>query len=98
MTKLPQRLTLTQTQQQWASIIDPVLANPINNARILKDISLVSGANVVNHLLGQALQGWIVTRKSAATDIYDTQNTNQTPALTLNLNSSNPAVVSIMVF
>jgi hypothetical protein len=99
MQLLPLRLTLAQMQNQWASIINPLLSNPAGNVSLLKSISLVSGSNTVNHLLGRELQGWYITRmRNAAAQIYDVQNTNPTPTLTLILHSSAPVVVDIAVF
>lgn len=99
MVKLPQKLQLDQMQSQWAAAINPVLVNPLNNANILKNQSLVSGPNVINHRLGASLQGWSIVRmRGVAASIYDTQDTNQTPQLTLNLNSSTAVVVDLMVF
>lgn len=95
---LPQRLTLPQTQNQWASQLDPIIANPTTNPGILKSISLIAGTTVVNHLLGRALQGWKLTRQRAAASIYDQQDTNPTPQLTLVLVSSDPVVVDLEVF
>lgn len=97
--RLPQKLTLEQLQNRWSSLIDPVLMNPVNNSLLLKNISLVSGANVINHKLGRPLQGWFVTRmRSVAISIYDTQDSNQMPDLTLTLNASAPCVVDLTVF
>jgi len=99
MAGLPQRLQLLEMQQKWASQLDPVLKNPVTNPGLLQSVSLVSGANVVNHKLGQNLQGWIVTRmRGSFVQIYDTQDSNQTPQLTLNLHSSGSCVVDILVF
>lgn len=98
MAKLPQRLTLQDTQVKWAAIIDPIVANPANNSLILQNIALVTGANVINHNLGQPLQGWSIVRQRAAASIYDTQDTNQMPQLTLNLMSSAPVTVDLRVF
>lgn len=98
MTKLPQKLTIDMMQQKWASAINPVLVNPLNSASILKSQSLVTGANVINHKLGQPLQGWWIVRQRAAASIFDTQDSNQTPQLTLNLTSSANVVVDIAVF
>lgn len=98
MNKLPQQLNLQAMQNRWAAILDPILSNPTNNSSILKSVSLVTGANVVNHKLGQPLQGWIISRIRAAATIYDTQDTNQTPQLTLNLVASAPVVVDLVVF
>lgn len=85
-------------QTQWASQLNPVLAKPQLQSSILKNVSLVIGDNVINHLLGRPLQGWKLVRQRAAASIYDLQDSNQTPNLTLVLNSSAAAVVDIEVF
>lgn len=85
-------------QNNWARQLNPLLANPANQSIILKNQILVAGTNVINHKLGQKLQGWNIVRKRADASIYDTQDTNQTPQLTLLLVSNNPVVVDIEVF
>lgn len=85
-------------QTQWSQAIDPILINPLNSASVLKSVSLTSGANVVNHLLGAPLQGWYCSRIRASATVYDTQDTNQTPQLTLNLVASADVVVDLVVF
>lgn len=99
MTLLPQQVPYSQMLTKWASIINPLLKNPASNPSILKEVSLVTGNNVVNHKLGQKLQGWYITRmRDVYSQVYDTQDTNQTPALTLNLHASSDVVVDIAVF
>lgn len=95
---LPQRLSLTQMQNTWATQLDPIIANPTVNNLILKNIALVTGTNVINHRLGRVLQGWKPTRIRASATMYDTQDTNQTPQLTLVLVASAPVVVDLEVF
>lgn len=82
-------------QQQWASIINPVVGNPLNNCSILQNVSLKTGVNVINHLLGQTQQGWFLVDKQGAGDIYRTAPFN---ALTLTLTASADLVVSIGVY
>lgn len=98
MSKLPQRLTPEMMQTTWAQALDPVIANPLNSVLILKNQVLATGANVVNHKLGRKLEGWFLIRQRAAASIYDTQDTNQMPQLTLTLESSADVVVDIGVF
>jgi len=98
MAKLSQKLPLPLMQTQWASAIQPILDNPAANPSILKSVSLVSGTNVINHKLGQPLQGWYPTRVRANATIYDAQDSNQTPQLTLVLIASAPVVVDLAVF
>lgn len=92
-----QAMNLLQTS--WAQQLDPVIRQPLTQGTLLKDVQLASGNNVVNHKLGRKLQGWIITRyRGAAASVYDTQDNNPTPALTLTLNSSASVVVDIYVF
>lgn len=103
MSQLPQfqndDMSFQQMQNKWASLLNPVLANLLVNGRLVRNQSLSTGANVVNHGLGRNLQGWFVTRlRGSAPSIYDTQDSNQMPSLTLNLNSSAPVTVDIWCF
>ena len=91
-----QDMSLMQTR--WASIIDPFLKRPSNQCLILKDVSLAVGSNVINHRLGRKLQGWRLVRKRAAAEIYDEQDDNQMPELTLILNSDSVVSIDLEVF
>lgn len=95
---LPKMLSFPQMQTTWAQQLDPVIANPLNNSLILKNISLAAGSNTFPHLLGRKLQGWVPTRLRAAVTLYDTQDSSQTPQLTLTLVASAPAVIDLVVF
>lgn len=96
--KLPQQMPWPLASTSWASAIEPIINNAANQSIVLKNVSLVSGTNVVNHLLGQRLNGWKTTRVRALATIYDLQDTNPTPTLTLVLVASAPVVVDLEVF
>ncbi len=85
-------------QSDWASKINPVLVNPIVNGIILKSVSLIIGSNTINHKLGRKLQGWLLVRQRAAASIFDLQDANAMPDLTLVLSSSAAVVVDLYVF
>lgn len=87
-------------QNQWGAILNPFLNNPANQSLILKNVALLSASNpnVVNHLLGRKLQGWKLIRVRAQATIWDTQDTNQSPQLTLNLKTSADVTVDLEVF
>lgn len=91
-------LTLTLLQSNWATLLNPVLDNPIVQGDILEGIQLASGANTINHKLGRKLRGWFIVRQRALASIYDTQDTNPTPAVTLRLTSNASVKVDIFVF
>lgn len=98
MNQLPTNIPWDLADDRWAAIINPLLKSPANNSLILKNISLLAGNNVVNHRLGQNLQGWSIVRQRASGTVYDSQDSNQTPQLTLVLIASAPMVVDLMVF
>jgi len=98
MAKLPQELPWNDADNKWASILNPIVANPIVNSLILKDVVLAAGDNTINHRLGRKLQGYLIVGINAAATIYDKQASNQMPQLTLVLNSSAGCTCNILVF
>ena len=80
-------VSLSLLQSNWASLLDPLLDNPITKGLILENVQLVSGTNTTNHKLGRKLQGWWIVRQRGAATMYDTQDSNPTPAVTLKLHS-----------
>ncbi len=95
---LPIYLPADQLQPKWATPLNNLLANPLTQGRLITGLALTTGTNVINHKLGHTLVGWMLVGLSASVTIYDTQASNQTPQLTLNLTSSGPATVSLWVF
>jgi hypothetical protein len=83
------------TQTLWASQLDPLLANPLNSVRVLPNVSLNNGVTVINHLLGQMMQGWFLTDIQGAATIYRSAAMN---SLTLTLTSNAAVTVNIGVF
>lgn len=86
---------LSLLQTKWKSQIDPVLANPMTDMSILKNVNLIAGSTVINHLLGRNQQGWVVIDIQAPATIYRSAQFNN---LTLTLTSSAAVTVSIGVF
>ena len=82
-------------QTQWAGQLNPVLASPLTNPVLLKNIKLASGTNVINHTLQATQQGWIITDISAPATIYRSAPFNN---LTLTLTSSAATTVSLAVY
>ncbi len=85
-------------QTKWSGQLSPLIANPITQGIILSQVHLINGDLVINHSLGRKLVGWIIIGIGAAATIYDKQATNQTPDLTLVLNSSAATTVNLYVF
>lgn len=85
-------------QTRWASILNPIIQLPLNKGLIRQSITLTTGSNTINHLLGRKLQGWFLVRQRAAANIYDDQDNNQSPGITLVLVSDADVTVDIYVF
>jgi len=79
----------------WASTLNPLVANPMNSASILKDIALISGITIINHQLGRMMQGWFLTDINGSSTIYRSAPMNSS---TLTLTSSAIVTVNIGVF
>ena len=89
--KLPWSLANTQ----WASVLNPIIANPMTNMMILKNIKLINGATTINHGLQQMMQGWVILDTNAAATIYRSQPLNDT---TLTLTSNAVVTINLGVF
>lgn len=79
-------------------MLNPIVANPITQGRLINGVKVTTGTNVINHGLGEKLQGYIVVMNNANVTFYDTQQTNPRPDLTLNLVASGAATISLYVF
>lgn len=82
-------------QTKLAAQVNPVLGNPLNHASVLQNVALQSGVNVINHLLGRQMNGWFLTDKQGAAEIYRSAPLN---GLTLTLTSNAAVTVNIGVF
>lgn len=90
-----QSFTLMQTA--WASQINPLLGNPLLQGVLQKSVKLTAGTNSINHKLGRAIQGYVITgMHNVYSQIYDT--TSNTPNLTLNLTSSVDCTIDLYCF
>lgn len=85
-------------QSSWASQLNKLLGNPLVQGRLINNVMLTTGTNVINHGLGRKLQGWIIVGINAASTIFDLQSSNTSPQLTLDLSSSAPCQVNLYVF
>lgn len=90
--------SLQLMQSNWATQLNPLLRNPLSNGQVLQSVVLASGDNTINHKLGRKLQGWCIVRQRASASIYDKQDSNLFPELTLVLNASAAVTVDIYVF
>lgn len=83
-------------QTKWSQIFNQFFSNPIFDGILLEDQVLGSGDNVIPHLLGRPLLGYIVTSQNAAAQFF--QKPSQMPNLTFIINSSAPCIADFYVF
>lgn len=95
---LPQKLDLPKMQTAWASQLNPVIANALLQGQMLQGVNLINGTTQVNHGLGRKLVGWFPVGQNAQANLWDSQATNNTPQLTLIINSNAAVTVSLWVF
>lgn len=90
---------INQLQGNIENSLTPLVTKIQNDSTILTNVSLsASSTNVVNHTLNRKLSGWQVIRQRAQSQIWDDQDNNTSPNLTLLLNVSNDVVVDLLVW
>lgn len=93
--QLPIRIPFDLMLTKWSSILNPLLANQLNQASILKNIVLAIGNNKIPHLLGDLQRGWFITDINGIATIYRYSPFNEQ---FLYLTSSAVVTVNIGVF
>lgn len=94
-TPLSNKLDWESANPIWAATLNPVIANPLNTAKILSSVALVIGSNTINHGLGRQMTGWFLTDIQGAATVYRSAPMN---ASTLILTSDAAVVCNIGVF
>lgn len=89
---------LNQFQSLVLAQLNPLLARPLNSGVILKDVDLVAGSKKISHTLNRVLQGWFLVRNPSGLFVYDDQDNNTNPELTLTLIADAPGIVNVFVF
>lgn len=81
--------------QQFTQITD----REILSGLLLKNVDLLTGSvNIINHKLERKPNGWFIVRKRGTADVWDEQDGNNKPELTLLLNSSANVNVDLWIF
>lgn len=84
-------------QDAVAQVLNQVIKKQIIDGAFITDISIVSGTPYsLSHGLGINPRGWIIVKKNAESDIWQTDSA--TPTLTMILNASADVTISLWVF
>lgn len=88
-----------QTIERIFTTFVGILSKQIIDGQLLKDVSIPTGSVVkVPHTLSRKVTGYIVIKKNANAQIWDSEASNTLPTKFLNLNSSANVVISLWVF
>lgn len=88
---------LNQVQENVAQALKPLLESSIGSGRVIDSIAIVSGTpKTVEHKLGREFKGWIVVRKNADANVWE--STSSIPSKTLILNADANVTISIWIF
>jgi len=86
---------VVNTLSIWKSTLDPVIANQLIDGNLITNVSLATGSNNINHLLGRIQVGWMIVDQQDAASIYRSKPFNTS---TLTLTASAPVVVNVWMF
>lgn len=93
---LPQKLPLELMQTRWATLLNPLLVNPIFNGLAINEIILDAGVpKAIQTNLGQVQVGWFITDQLSNSNIWRTEPLNDK---TLTLQADNDTTISLWVF
>lgn len=94
--QLSTRLPFSQMITRWASILNPVLANPMLSGNQIDNIVLVANTPLqINHKLSRLPQGWFVVDNIANTAVWRTQSFNPN---TITLEASANTTISLWIY
>jgi hypothetical protein len=86
-------------QERLDEYFAPITSSAIIDGVLLKNVELTAGVvTEVSHKLGRELLGWIVVRRRANAQVWDTQDSNTFKSRTLWLNTSATVFVDLWVF
>lgn len=90
---------LSRFQDNVATALKPALAQEDAGASVATMVRLTAGVtNPVAHGLGRVLRGWQLAGLNADARVWDSQSTNPTPELTLDLHCSATCIVALRVW
>lgn len=90
---------LMSFQDSVEQLFQEIAPNPFIKGNLVRNVSLSSASvNAVSHGLKEPVTGYIITRNSSGTLIWDTQNQNANAKLTFYLNTSANTTVDVWFF
>ena len=88
---------VNQLQDGLEAHLNPILKDPFLTGQLI-EAELILGENTIDHQLGRKPQGYLIVSQDAAGSVYSKQADNDSPHLTLVLQSSAAMAVTLRVF
>ncbi len=89
---------INQLQSNIENSINPLVQNTHNDSIIIPRVRLLTGQNnIINHLLNRPLVKWCLIRVRGQCQVWDDQDNNTSPQLTLWLLTDQDVTVDIEV-
>jgi len=89
---------ISQLQSNVDQAVSDVIKAPILNGRLVDDVKLTSAPTRIEHKLGRKPSGYIIVKRNADAQVYDSLANEESPTLFLPLISSADVTVSIWIF
>lgn len=94
----PTKREFVLSEQRTRDAINQALA-PLLDGHLLENIGLTGGVDAtISHSLGRKLRGWFLVRSTATGTVFDKQDANDAPELTLVLQTATTKTISLWVF
>lgn len=85
-------------QDSIARSLDPITSNPIMSKNIIEGVALTTSVTNIEHKLGRAFRGWIITDNTAAATIRRDTSSTADATKFLPLIASASTTVDVYVF
>ena len=94
-----QDTTLNKMQRNIENAFGPITKSNIVNGVLIKEINLFTGKdNVIFPNIGREVEGWVITRQRAESNIWDLQDTSSSSTKTLTLRCSADVTIDLWIF
>lgn len=93
-----QNRELNQVQSNVEQAVAEVIKNPLLNGRLIEDVALTTTASKIEHKLGRTPRGYLIVKRSANAQVYDSLASEGSPDLFLPLTASANVTVSLWIF
>jgi len=90
--------SLRQVQDSIDLVFGQIIRRKILDGVLIENVSLVSGTNIVSHTLGRPINGFLVVRRNANEEVWNSTTDRINESLAVALDASGTVTVSLWFF